>query len=110
LADATKRGTKLHLFKQHNVGGLHEYLGEVEVVSYDTEIQKDVLGKERTVFIFWLRTISSPVISEEDATQREIDSQLESQRKLVPAMDELKKEVERLSVLIAKRGPKRTVV
>ncbi len=106
LAEANRNATELHFFKQHTLGGLHEYLGEVEVVSYGTEIQKDQFGRNRTVFIFWLRTLSGAVFSDEDATQREIDYELNNQRHVRPTRKELEKELERLSSLIAKREPK----
>jgi 5-methylcytosine-specific restriction protein A len=110
LADAKKRGTKLHFFKQHNLGGLHEYLGEVEVVSYRTETQKDVFGNDRRVFVFWLKPLSTAAILEENASNREIDQELGNQRKLGLTKGQLENEIERLNTLIAKRGPKRTFV
>jgi 5-methylcytosine-specific restriction protein A len=107
LADATKNGTKIHLFRQHSVGGLHEYLGEVKVASFDTEVQKDAKGNQRTVFVFMLRPMSSPVLSEDDATDREIDSEVEDRRKFAPSRGQLEKELDDLRKIIAKRGPER---
>lgn len=110
LVNAKKNGTRIHFFEQHSPGGLHEYLGEVDVESHGTEIQKDVYGNKRTVFVFWLRPVSNHIISEEDVIQREIDSELNEQRKLARTKDELEREAQKLSALIAKRGPKRALL
>ena len=106
LANSKKDMATIHFFRQYNEGGLHEYLGEVEVDSCSKEIQPDVYGNERSVFVFWLRPLSIPVPQQLDAMQREIEFELKWAKRNKTA-EEMEEEIRECSEDIAHRNPQR---
>ena len=58
LRDAKEDGREIHLFRQYQEGGLHEYLGKFEVQDYDFhKKQNDAAGRQRKVILFTLRLL-----------------------------------------------------
>lgn len=110
LADARKRGTTIHLFMQHHVGGLHEYIGEVEVESFRAEVQGDVHRSQRKVLVFQIRPISPVAVSEKDATDREIEFEIERKGEPALSQSQLEHELQRLAKLVRARGSVRQTV
>ena len=109
LANSKKTMAKIHFFRQYNEGGLHEYLGLVHVESYTTELQKDVNGKDRRVFVFWLRPVSGVVPSPADSVFREIEFE-RSQKLERRSIEELEQHIAKLSLVISTRGPRNGLV
>ena len=54
IVKAKEMGRTIHLFRQHEYDGKHEYLGEVELVETQTTRQNDIDGNDREVFVFLL--------------------------------------------------------
>ena len=103
LALAKKRNTTLHFFRQYHAGGLHEYLGLVEVHHRGNETQPDASKKNRQVIVFWLKPLSAPEIDDHGAIEREIESEDENESRL--SKEELEEEITLTSKEIARRGP-----
>lgn len=58
LRDAKEDGREIHLFIQHQEGGLHEYLGKFGVQDYDShKKQIDAAGRLRNVILFTLKLL-----------------------------------------------------
>lgn len=56
LRDAKDGGREIHIFRQHQEGGPHEYLGKFEVQDYDShKKQVDAAGRQRNVILFTLK-------------------------------------------------------
>lgn len=104
VVKAKEMNRKIHFFRQYGVGLKHQYIGEVEVVDRDTEIQKDAKNKNRKVIIFYLKPKSKIIISEEDAISREIESEINI-KKTKRTKSEIQKDIEKLNKTIKKSGP-----
>ena len=50
-------GRTIHFFRQYETDGKHEYIGEVEFVSYETQIHTDIDGKDREEYVFILKPV-----------------------------------------------------
>ena len=56
LRDAKKEGRQIHLFRQYEEGGQHEYLGKFEVYDYvSNATQRDFQNQPRKVIRFRLK-------------------------------------------------------
>jgi len=108
LRDAKVDDTRVLFFRQYIPKGKLEYLGLVSVEYQTKEIQKDADGKNRNVVVFWLKLISGPLINDEEAIYREIDSDIETDPRSLSRISkaELDEEITKVSKQIAKQGPK----
>lgn len=59
LKNAEQNNTKIHFFRQFNIGKKHQYIGQVQVEKIISSIQPDSTGKNRLVYIFYLRPIKN---------------------------------------------------
>jgi 5-methylcytosine-specific restriction enzyme A len=107
LVAASEKGTRLHFFMQHSPGALHEYMGEVKLETYTSEIQKDIRGNDRKVFVFWLRFLSNPLVTDPvEAEDREIAFEVEQEQTHKHSKEKLASEIDRLSRTVSKGKPK----
>jgi len=102
LHNAKKNDTKIHFFWQHDLGLIHQYVGEVEVVATSKETQPDANQKPREVYIFWLRPISNITVTEEGSLSREIEFELSQEGPSSKTIQELEKEISELNKKIKK--------
>lgn len=110
LADAKLNERKIHFFRQYNVGSKHQYVGEVEVVGRGIARQKDLEGKDREVIVFYLRPFSEVITSEEEATSREVESEISILKKPKRTISEIESDIDKINKKIQKVGPKKGII
>jgi len=102
LINATKNNSTIHFFRQYFLGGLHQYIGKVKVVTVNQETQPDSHGKNRLVYVFSLKPESEAIVTEDDAFQREINFEVTKTKK--ESKKQIRKNIERMNKLLSKRG------
>jgi len=110
LANAKESKRKIHFFRQYNVGSKHQYVGEVEVIGRGTARQKDLESKDREVIIFYLRPFSEIITPEEEATSREVESEISVLKKPKRSVSEIESDIDKINKKILKVGPKKGII